>query len=56
MIVKRAGRLVVVAAIPAAVFLTLGLSGPALAQGGKAYQIDLAQLNDRAPAARSCSP
>ncbi|CAM5576268.1 hypothetical protein [Streptomyces avidinii] len=46
MIVKRAGRLVVVAAIPAAVFLTLGLSGPALAQGGKAYQIDLAQLND----------
>ncbi|MFD9380860.1 hypothetical protein ACFWBH_36020 [Streptomyces sp. NPDC059999] len=46
MIVKRTGRLVVLATVPAAVFLTLGLSGPALAQGGKAYQIDLAQLND----------
>ncbi|MEU7606234.1 hypothetical protein AB0B44_35940, partial [Streptomyces sp. NPDC041003] len=45
MIVKRAGRLVVLAAVPAAVCLTLGLSGPALAEGGKAYQIDLAQLN-----------
>ncbi|MER6388624.1 hypothetical protein ACFWHQ_19095 [Streptomyces sp. NPDC060334] len=46
MIVKRTGRLVVLATVPAAVFLTLGLSGPALAQAGKAYQIDLAQLND----------
>ncbi|MDA5280240.1 MULTISPECIES: hypothetical protein [unclassified Streptomyces] len=47
MIVKRAGRrLVVISAVPAAVFLTLGLSGPALADEGKAYQIDLAQLND----------
>ncbi|MFD5510446.1 hypothetical protein [Streptomyces sp. NPDC059761] len=47
MIAKRTGRLVVLAAGPAAVFLTLGLSGPALAaDGGKAYQIDLAQLND----------
>ncbi|MEU9414396.1 hypothetical protein [Streptomyces sp. NPDC048272] len=46
MIVKRTGRLVVLATVPAAVFLTLGLSGPALAQGGKAYQIDLAQLNE----------
>lgn len=46
MIVKRAGRLVVLAAVPAAAFLTLGLSGPALAEGGKAYQIDLAQLNE----------
>ncbi|MFD7915507.1 hypothetical protein ACFV30_33160 [Streptomyces sp. NPDC059752] len=46
MIVKRAGRHVVLAAIPAAVALTLGLSGPALAEGGKAYQIDLAQLNN----------
>ncbi|WP_327281616.1 MULTISPECIES: hypothetical protein [unclassified Streptomyces] len=46
MMVKRTGRLVVSAAVPAAVFLTLGLSGPALADGGKAYQIDLAQLND----------
>ncbi|MFD9084173.1 hypothetical protein ACFYYM_39605 [Streptomyces erythrochromogenes] len=45
MIVKRAGRHVVLTAVPAAVFLTLGLSGPALAEGGKAYQIDLAQLN-----------
>ncbi|MFD6913855.1 hypothetical protein ACFWB2_09810 [Streptomyces virginiae] len=45
MIVKRAGRHVVLAAIPAAVVLSLGLSGPALAEGGKAYQIDLAQLN-----------
>ncbi|MGW7436941.1 hypothetical protein [Streptomyces sp. NPDC054849] len=45
--VKRAGRrLVVLATVPAAVFLTLGLSGPALAEGGKAYQIDLAQLNE----------
>ncbi|MFH8888114.1 hypothetical protein ACWGHM_31710 [Streptomyces sp. NPDC054904] len=45
--VKRAGRrLVVISAVPAAVFLTLGLSGPALADEGKAYQIDLAQLND----------
>ncbi|MFD9520113.1 hypothetical protein [Streptomyces sp. NPDC059979] len=32
--------------MPAAVFLTLGLSGAALAEGGKAYQIDLAELND----------
>ncbi|MFD9369174.1 hypothetical protein ACFWA6_15935 [Streptomyces sp. NPDC060020] len=46
MIVKRTGRLVVLAAVPAAVFLTLGLSGPALAEAGKAYQIDLAQLNE----------
>ncbi|WP_420082016.1 hypothetical protein ACN6AT_33835 [Streptomyces sp. JL4002] len=46
MIVKRAGRLVVLASVPAAVFLTIGLSGPALAEGGKAYQIDLAQLNE----------
>ncbi|MFD9354645.1 hypothetical protein [Streptomyces sp. NPDC060031] len=47
MIAKRAGRrLVLLATVPAAVFLTLGLSGPALAEGGKAYQIDLAQLND----------
>ncbi|MET9886161.1 hypothetical protein ABZZ20_24110 [Streptomyces sp. NPDC006430] len=46
MIVKRTGRLVVIAAVPAAVFLAVGLSGPALAEGGKAYQIDLAQLND----------
>lgn len=46
MIVQRTGRLVVLAAVPAAVFLTLGLSGPALAESGKAYQIDLAQLND----------
>ncbi|MFF4421781.1 hypothetical protein ACFY04_13490 [Streptomyces sp. NPDC001549] len=46
MIVKRAGRHVALAAIPAAVVLTLGLSGPALAEGGKAYQIDLAQLNN----------
>ncbi|MEV7562602.1 hypothetical protein [Streptomyces sp. NPDC089795] len=45
MIVKRAGRHVVLAAIPAAVVLTLGVSGPALAEGGKTYQIDLAQLN-----------
>ncbi|MBT2407926.1 MULTISPECIES: hypothetical protein [unclassified Streptomyces] len=45
MIVKCAGRLVVLAAVPAAVFLTLGLSGPALAESGKTYQIDLAQLN-----------
>lgn len=45
MIVKRTGRLAVLAAVPAAVFLTVGLSGPALADGGKAYQIDLAQLN-----------
>ncbi|MFF3019396.1 hypothetical protein [Streptomyces sp. NPDC057939] len=45
--VKRAGRrLVVISAVPAAVFLTLGLSGPALAEEGKSYQIDLAQLND----------
>ncbi|MGW6985667.1 hypothetical protein ACWGE1_40455 [Streptomyces sp. NPDC054932] len=44
--VKRAGhRLVVLATVPAAVFLTLGLPGSALADGGKAYQIDLAQLN-----------
>ncbi|MCX5149749.1 MULTISPECIES: hypothetical protein [unclassified Streptomyces] len=47
MIAKRTGRLVVLAAVPAAaVFLTVGLSGPALAEGGKAYQIDLAQLNN----------
>lgn len=47
MIVKRAGRrLAVIATVPAAVFLTLGLSGAALAEGGKAYQIDLAELND----------
>ncbi|MFB6806224.1 hypothetical protein [Streptomyces sp. NPDC056387] len=46
MMVKRTGRLVASAAVPAAVFLALGLSGPALAQSGKAYQIDLAQLND----------
>lgn len=48
MIVKRAGRrLVVMATVPAAaVFLALGLPGAALAEGGKAYQIDLAQLND----------
>ncbi|MCX4545717.1 hypothetical protein [Streptomyces sp. NBC_01565] len=45
MIVQRTGRLAVLA-VPAAVFLTLGLSGPALAEGGKAYQIDLAQLNN----------
>ncbi|MFF4323438.1 hypothetical protein [Streptomyces sp. NPDC001568] len=45
--VKRAGsRLAVISVVPAAVFLTLGLSGPALADEGKAYQIDLAQLND----------
>ncbi|MET9605897.1 hypothetical protein ABZZ17_12630 [Streptomyces sp. NPDC006512] len=44
--VKRAGRrFVVLATVPAAVFLTLGLSGPAVADGGKGYQIDLAQLN-----------
>ncbi|MFD3555850.1 hypothetical protein [Streptomyces goshikiensis] len=46
MIAKPTGRLAVLAAVPAAVFLTLGLSGPALAEGGKAYQIDLAQLNN----------
>ncbi|MFE6846519.1 hypothetical protein [Streptomyces sp. NPDC057686] len=47
MIAKRTGRLVVLAAVPAAaVFLTVGLSGPALAESGKAYQIDLAQLNN----------
>ncbi|NXY93783.1 hypothetical protein HYE82_05090 [Streptomyces sp. BR123] len=35
------------ATVPAAaVFLALGLPGAALAEGGKAYQIDLAQLND----------
>ncbi|MFE9841543.1 hypothetical protein [Streptomyces goshikiensis] len=46
MIAKPTGRLVALAAVPAAVFLSLGLSGPALAEGGKAYQIDLAQLNN----------
>ncbi|MFK0237341.1 hypothetical protein [Streptomyces vinaceus] len=47
MIAKRTGRLVVLTAGPAAVCLALGLSCPALAaEGGKAYQIDLAQLND----------
>ncbi|MER7466648.1 hypothetical protein [Streptomyces sp. NPDC097981] len=46
MIVKRTGRLMVFAAVPAATFLTLAVSGPALAESGKAYQIDLAQLND----------
>ncbi|OKK22287.1 hypothetical protein AMK16_03760 [Streptomyces sp. CB00455] len=46
MTAKRAGRrLVAVATLPAAAFLTLGLSVPALADAGKAYQIDLAQLN-----------
>ncbi|MFD3875295.1 hypothetical protein [Streptomyces sp. NPDC058623] len=45
--VKRAGsRLAVISVVPAAVFLTMGLSGPAVADEGKAYQIDLAQLND----------
>ncbi|MFJ9643915.1 hypothetical protein ACSHWO_01975 [Streptomyces sp. HUAS TT3] len=45
--VKRAGRrLVVLATVPAAAFLALGISGPALADSGKAYQIDLAQLNN----------
>ncbi|MCZ4098425.1 hypothetical protein C8250_041015 [Streptomyces sp. So13.3] len=46
MIAKRTGRLVVLAALPAAMFLTVGLSSPALAEGGNAYQIDLAQLNN----------
>ncbi|MFF9010065.1 hypothetical protein ACF087_30125 [Streptomyces goshikiensis] len=46
MIAKPTGRLVALAAVPAAVFLSLGLSGPALAEDGKAYQIDLAQLNN----------
>ncbi|MEU2393462.1 hypothetical protein [Streptomyces sp. NPDC007369] len=47
MIVKRAGRrLAVLATLPAAAFLAVGLPGPALAEGGKAYQIDLTQLND----------
>ncbi|MFK0257964.1 hypothetical protein [Streptomyces sp. NPDC090445] len=46
--VKRAGRrLVARATVPAAaVFLALGVPGAALAEGGKAYQIDLAQLNN----------
>ncbi|MFE2927452.1 hypothetical protein [Streptomyces goshikiensis] len=46
MIAKPTGRLVALAAVPAAVFLSLGLSGPAFAEDGKAYQIDLAQLNN----------
>ncbi|MCJ1676588.1 hypothetical protein MTF65_04325 [Streptomyces sp. APSN-46.1] len=46
MMFERTGRFAVLAAVPAAVILTMGLSGTAAAEDGKAYQIDLAQLND----------
>ncbi|MCZ4125728.1 hypothetical protein O3X23_41270, partial [Streptomyces sp. H39-S7] len=46
MIAKRTGRLMAVAALPAAMLLAVGLTSPAVAEDGNAYQIDLAQLNN----------
>lgn len=46
MILTHTSRLAALAALPAALALTVGASSPAAAQGSGAYQINLAQLNN----------